>query len=52
MRMLQQLDGIVLYRYRDQPERMGAWASARNIAWPLGEAVKPEVPAEGVKPAA
>jgi phage terminase Nu1 subunit (DNA packaging protein) len=51
MRLLQQLDGIVLYRYRDKPELLGAWDSARNIAWPLGEAVKPEAPAEA-KPAA
>lgn len=52
MRLLQQLDGIVLYRFRDKPVLMGAWTSARNIAWPLGEPAKPEAPAEGVKPAA
>jgi hypothetical protein len=52
MRLLKQLDGIVLYRFRDKPELMGAWTSARNIAWPLGEPAKPEAPAEGVKPAA
>jgi hypothetical protein len=45
MRMLQQLDGIVLYRYRDKPSLVGAWDSARNIAWP-------EAPAEGAQPAA
>lgn len=43
MRMLRQLDGIIVYRYRDQPEVLGAWQSARNIAWPV---VKPEA-AEG-----
>ena len=47
MRMLQQLDGIVLYRFRDKPELLGAWASARNIAWPLGERVKPEAAGRG-----
>lgn len=41
MRMLQQLDAIVLYRFRDRPELLGAWASARNIAWPLGEPAGP-----------
>jgi hypothetical protein len=51
MRMLHQLDGIVLYRFRDQPELQGAWKSARNIAWPLPEG-RPEAPAEGAKPAA
>jgi hypothetical protein len=44
MRMLQQLDGIIMYRYRDQPEVLGAWQSARNIAWPV---VKPEAPSGG-----
>lgn len=44
MRMLQQLDGIIMYRYRDQPEVLGAWKSARNIAWPV---VKPEAPSGG-----
>jgi len=34
-RMLRQLDGIALYRFRDQPELLGAWVSARNVAWPL-----------------
>ncbi len=64
MRLLQQLDGIVVYRYRDKPELMGAWTSARIIAWPVGEPVKPgtvgpavqegkpTAPAQEVKPAA
>lgn len=52
MRLLQQLDGIVLYRYRTKPELMGAWTSARNIAWPLGEPAKPETPIKLEKPAA
>lgn len=46
MRMMQHLDGIVLYRYRDKPEILGAWQSARNIAWPLPEA-KPATPSKG-----
>jgi len=40
MRMAQQLDGIALYRYRAQPELMGAWTSARNVAWPVPVPVK------------
>ena len=52
MRLLQQLDGIVMYRSRDKPALLGAWHSARNIAWPLNEPVKPEAPAKGAKPAA
>lgn len=45
MRMLQQLDGIIVYRYRDQPDVVGAWKSARNIAWPVPEA-KPDTPSK------
>ena len=52
MRLLQQLDGIVLYRFRDRPDLMGAWESARNIAWPLTEPAKPVAPVQMVKPAA
>ncbi len=51
MRMLTQLDGMMLYRLRDQPELQGAWASARNVAWPAPRA-KAEAPAEGGESAA
>jgi hypothetical protein len=33
MQMLAQLDGMMVYRLRDQPELQGAWESARNVAW-------------------
>lgn len=40
MQLIQHLDGIVSYQFRDQPELMGAWKSARNVAWPLNEPAK------------
>lgn len=48
-RILRQLDGMVTYRHRDEPELLAAWKSARNVAWPLPEAAKPVKPsrAEG-----
>lgn len=33
--MVQQLDGIVGYQFRNKPELLGAWKSARNVAWPV-----------------
>lgn len=32
--MVRQLDGMMLYRVRDEPMLQGGWASARNVAWP------------------
>ena len=29
------LDGLVRFRFGDQPELMGAWASARNVLGPF-----------------
>ena len=53
MRLLNQLDGIVVYRYRDRADLLGSWKSARNVAWPAPEPAKSGEagPAE-VKPAA
>ena len=53
MRLLKQLDGIVVYRFRDRADLLGSWKSARNVAWPLPEPAKSGEagPAE-VKPAA
>ncbi|MEO8635676.1 MAG: hypothetical protein ABI587_10415 [Gemmatimonadales bacterium] len=45
IQMARQLDGIVEYHFRDNPEVLGAWKSVRNVAWPVGEVVKPVVPA-------
>jgi hypothetical protein len=48
MQLLRQLDGMVVYRFRDQPEILGAWKSARNVAWPLDVAAKSgQPPANG-----
>ncbi len=41
MVMVQQLDGIVGYQFRDKPELLGAWKSARNVAWPIAQPAKP-----------
>ena len=49
MQMAQVLDGLMLYAFRDKPELLGAWVSARNVAWP---AVKEAGDGEEVKPAA
>ena len=32
--MVKQLEGMVLIRFRQDPNLKGAWASARNVAWP------------------
>lgn len=34
VRMVRQLDGMMLYRIQEQPALAGAWISARNVAWP------------------
>jgi len=39
------LDGLVRYRFGDNAELMGAWASARNVHGP----VRSKGEAEGVK---
>ena len=47
------LDGIVRYRFGDNAELMGAWASAHNVVGPFRSQASP--PDEGpgvVKPAA
>ncbi len=50
MKLLHQLDGIVLYRYKDKPALLGAWDSARNLPWPQNVARKTKE--EGTRPAA
>jgi hypothetical protein len=37
------LDGLVRYRFGNNVELMGAWASARNVAGPFKSTPKPEV---------
>ncbi|MHB1326694.1 MAG: hypothetical protein ACYC2K_00700 [Gemmatimonadales bacterium] len=41
---VRQLDGMMLFRYREEPGLQGSWASARNVAW-ARHSPKPETPA-------
>ena len=41
MQMVRHLDGTVAFHFRDQPELLGAWKSARNVAWPAETPVPP-----------
>lgn len=41
MLMVRHLDGTVAYHFRGQPELLGAWKSARNVAWPTDTAAAP-----------
>ncbi len=43
--MVKQLEGMMLIRFRQDPNLRGAWASARNVAWPKPAAT--EAPASG-----
>ncbi len=52
MQLVRQLDALNRFRFRNDPESLGAWRSARNVAWPAGERQE-RVPQEGdVRPAA
>src|SRR5206468_20711 len=44
------LDGLVRYRFGDNPELMAAWNSARNVLWPLRSKVTPLPPGQGAQP--
>ncbi len=35
MGLVQQLDAMHRYRFRNDPEKRAAWESARNVAWPM-----------------
>lgn len=41
------VDGLVRYRFGDNAELMGAWASARNVLGPFRSRGEEETPAEG-----
>ncbi len=41
MLLVRQLDGLVIFHFRDKPDVLGAWKSARNIAWPEPDPAKP-----------
>lgn len=51
MQVVQMLDGMVGLRFRDKPDLLGAWRSARNVAWPVAEPKSTGETTE-VKPAA
>jgi hypothetical protein len=42
-RQVRALDGLVRYRFGDNDELMGAWASARNVLGPFRPHAEPEV---------
>ena len=49
------LDGLVRYRFGDNAELMGAWASAHNVGGPVRSRAEPEagsVTPAIIKPAA
>ncbi len=48
MDLVRQLDALIRYRFRNDPEALGAWKSARNMAWPERTAGTP-TPAEQVQ---
>jgi hypothetical protein len=54
MRLIGQIEAITRYRYRNDPEPLAAWKSARNVAWPLPPELETEAPAPSSadKPAA
>ena len=47
MLLVRQLDGLVVFHHREKPDLLGAWKSARNVAWPVSEAVRPVAAKEG-----
>ena len=44
VQLARQLDGIVVYEFRDNSEVMGAWKSTRNVAGRVGEPSTGTVP--------
>lgn len=49
VKMTHQLNGMMLYRIRQNPDLGGAWESARNIAWPAAKATdEPAAPARNL----
>ncbi len=56
MLIVRQLDALIRFRFRNDPEALAAFESARNVAWPTGDGVaqpSTATPQDGsVKPAA
>lgn len=36
MQIVRQLDALHRFRYRNDPEALAAWRSARSVGWPSG----------------
>lgn len=52
MSLVSELDAVTRFRFGDDPERMAAWRSARNVVGPFrAQKQGPEPPAEGTPPA-
>lgn len=51
MGLVRQLDALIRFRFRNDPEALGAWRSARNVPWPVEKATGP-AEGNGVRPAA
>jgi hypothetical protein len=52
MAIAQQLDALNRFRFRDDPEALGAWRSARNVAWPMNDKAAGALGEGTVRPAA
>jgi hypothetical protein len=52
MQLVQQLDALNRFRFKNDAEALGAWRSARNVAWPLNGRGEGPAEAGAVKPAA
>ena len=52
MEIAQVSDAINRLRFRDDPELLAAWESARDLPWPSSNGREPSPPQEGVEPAA
>ncbi len=52
MQLVRQLDALNRFRFRNDAEALGAWRSARNVPWPLGERQDRARGGDDVRPAA
>jgi hypothetical protein len=52
MHLVQELDAMHRYRFRDNAELLAAWESARNVAWPTSNGTATPPTGEGLEPAA
>lgn len=49
--VVRHLDALIRYRFRDNPEQLAAWKSARNVAWARPKGEEEEVPVAVPAPA-